>query len=142
MIGRTIAAALAIALFISPAYAEPQHRLPSGYSWGRCLLVVDGQTRISGRCSYQIEAGGEFFITGPRQYYGSKEVFGDATSSAYQQSTDYWARVSKDGDTWSGYGNSSIESVHGDVGPEGWGDLRREGACYIGKDVRVCLWRS
>jgi len=141
MIARAIAAALTIAFFISPAPAEAQ-RLPSGYSWGRCLLVVDGETRISGKCSYQIEAGGEFFITGPRQYYGSKEAFGDATSSADQQSTDYWARVYKDGDAWTGYGNSSIESVHGDVGPEGWGELRRQGACYIGKDVKVCLWRQ
>jgi hypothetical protein len=102
---------------------------------------VDGETRISGKCSYQIETGGEFMINGPKQFYGSQEVFGDASSSAGQVSTDYWARVFKDGESWSGYGNSSIDSVHGDAGPGAWAELRRDGACYVGKDVRVCLWR-
>ena len=139
MIERTLAAALAIAFSISAAHAQPQHRLPNGYKGGRCLLIVNGQTRISGRCSYEIETGGEFMINGPRQYYGSRDVFGDASSSAYQKSTDYWARVFKDGNSWTGYANSTIDSVHGEVGE--WGELRRQGACYVGKHVRVCLWR-
>ena len=54
----TIALALAMAFSVSSSHAA-QHRLPSGYKWGRCLLVVDGQTRISGKCSYQIEEGGD-----------------------------------------------------------------------------------
>lgn len=53
-------------------------------------------------------------------------------------SKDYWAVVYKDGDLWEGYGNSDVSETHGD---ERWEDLRREGACYVGKDVRVCLWR-
>lgn len=139
MIGRTLAAALAIALSVSAAHAQSQHRLPNGYQWGRCLLIVSGQTRISGRCSYEIDKGGEFMINGPRQVYGSRDVFGDSSISADQISTDYWARVFKDGNSWTGYGNATIGSVHGEGGD--WGELRREGACYVGKDVRVCLWR-
>ena len=54
-------------------------------------------------------------------------------------SEDYWAVVYKDGDFWEGYGNSDIRETHGEPGD--WGELRREGACYVGKDVRVCLWR-
>ncbi|WP_136622478.1 MULTISPECIES: hypothetical protein [Mesorhizobium] len=136
MIGRTIAAALAIAFSFSPSLAQPQHRLPSGYKWGRCLLVVSGQTRISGRCSYQIETGGDFNIQGPRQVFAGID-YPDAHSGADEMSEDYWAVVYKEGDVWDGYGNSDIPETHG----EGWGELRREGACYVGKDVRVCLWR-
>lgn len=136
MIGRTMAAAVAIAVSFSPALAQ-RHRLPSGYKWGRCLLVVDGQTRISGKCSYQIEKGGDFNIQGPRQVFAGID-YPDTHSGAGEMSEDYWAAVYKDGDIWDGYGNSDIRATHGD---ERWEDLHREGACYIGKDVRVCLWR-
>lgn len=137
MIGRTIAAALAIAFSLSPAHAQPRHRLPSDYKWGRCLLIVSGQTRISGKCSYQIEAGGDFNIQGPRQVFAGID-YPDTHSGAGERSEDYWADVYKDGDVWAGYANSEIDETHGD---EHWEELRREGACYIGKDVRVCLWR-
>lgn len=137
MIGRTIATALVIAFSFSPAHAQPRHRLPSDYKWGRCLLVVSGQTRISGKCSYQIEAGGDFNIQGPRQVFAGID-YPDTHSGAGEMSRDYWADVYKDGDVWAGYSNSEIDETHGD---ERWEALRREGACYVGKDVRVCLWR-
>jgi hypothetical protein len=111
--------------------------LPSDYKWGRCLLVVSGQTRISGKCSYQIEAGGDFNIQGPRQVFAGID-YPDTHSGAGEMSRDYWADVYKDGDVWAGYSNSEIDETHGD---ERWEALRREGACYVGKDVRVCLWR-
>jgi hypothetical protein len=135
MIGRTIAAALAIIFSFSPAHAA-KHRLPSDYKSGRCLLVVDGQTRISGRCSYQIEKGGDFNIQGPKQVFAGID-YPDTNSGAGEMSRDYWAVVYKDGDSWAGYSNADIAATHGD---ERWEDLRREGACYVGKDVRICLW--
>ena len=138
MIRRTIAAVFSITLCCSSLHAQPQHRLPSGYKWGRCLLVVNGQTRISGTCSYQIERGGDFNIQGPRQVFAGID-YPDTHSGAGEMSADYWAVVYKDGDVWSGYGNSDIRATHSEPGD--WGDLRRTGACYIGKDVRVCLWR-
>lgn len=134
---KTIAAALAIAFSFSPSHGQPQHRLPSGYKWGRCQLVVHGQTRISGRCSYQIENGGDFNIQGPRQVFAGID-YPDTHSGAGEMSKDYWAVVFKDGDVWDGYGNTDIRETHGAVGD--WGQLHREGACYVGKDVRVCLW--
>jgi hypothetical protein len=138
MIGRAMATALAIAFSFSPSHAQPQHSLPSGYKWGRCLLVVNGQIRISGKCSYQIEKGGDFNIQGPRQVFAGID-YPDTHSGAGEMSEDYWAVVYKDGDVWDGYGNSDIRATHGEPGD--WGELRRVGACYIGKDVRVCLWR-
>lgn len=136
MTGRTMAVALAIAFSVSPSHAA-QHRLPSGYKWGRCLLVVQGETRISGKCSYQIEQGGDFNIQGPKQVFAGID-YPDTHSGAGEMSKDYWAAVYKDGDSWAGYSNSDIEATHGD---ERWEELRREGACYVGKDVKVCLWR-
>lgn len=135
--GRTIAVALAIAFSVSPSHAA-QHRLPSGYKWGRCLLVVHGETRISGKCSYQIEQGGDFNIQGPKQVFAGID-YPDTHSGAGEMSKDYWAVVYKDGDSWAGYANADIRDTHGEAGD--WGELRREGACYVGKDVKVCLWR-
>jgi hypothetical protein len=111
-------------------------RLPAGAHSGRCLLVVDGQTRINGQCSYHIGKGGDFHIDGPRQVFDGID-YPIAQITAMQISTDYWARVFRNGDAWDGYGNGVIGSVHGD---RSWGPLRREGACYIGKAVKVCLW--
>ncbi len=133
--GRTTALALAIAFSVSPSHAA-QHRLPSGYKWGRCLLVVDGETRISGRCSYQIEKGGDFNIQGPKQVFAGID-YPDPNSGAGEMSKDYWAAVYKDGDTWAGYSNAAIDETHGD---ERWENLSREGACYTAKDVKICLW--
>src|SRR4051812_18465125 len=99
LIGRAMAAAVAIAISCSPALAQPKHRLPSDYKWGRCLLVVDGQTRISGKCSYQIEEGGDFNIQGPRQVFAGID-YPDTHSGAGEMSQDYWADVYKDGDLW------------------------------------------
>jgi hypothetical protein len=136
-IGPTMAVALAIAFSLSPSHAEAaKHRLPSDYRWGRCLLVVAGQTRISGKCSYQIEKGGDFNIQGPKQVFAGID-YPDTNSGAGEMSRDYWAVVYKDGDAWAGYSNADIAATHGD---ERWEDLRREGACYVGKDVRICLW--
>jgi len=133
--GRTIVVALAMTFPLSPSHAA-QHRLPSGYKWGRCLLVVQGETRISGKCSYQIEKGGDFNIQGPHQVFAGID-YPDTHSGAGEMSKDYWAVVYKDGDSWAGYSNAEIDETHGD---ERWEDLHREGACYSGKDVRVCLW--
>ena len=119
--------------------AHPNHRLPAGYQWGRCLLVVGGETRISGKCAYQIFKGGGFHIDGPRQIYDGID-YPVAKYGYQQQSRDYWADVSKEDDgSWSGYGNSDIRAVHGDPP---WENLHREGACYVNSDVRVCLWQK
>ena len=115
-------------------------RLPWGYKIGRCLLVVNGQTRISGKCAYEIYRGGEFHVEGPRQVYDGID-YPKAQGMADKVSTDYWADVFKDDDgSWTGYGNEDISSVHGE-GPN-FGPLRRDGACLVSKAVRVCLWKK
>jgi hypothetical protein len=86
-----------------------------------------------------MQKGGAFQINGPRQVYeGIDYPVGEYTYQ--QQSNDYWANVWKERNgSWSGYGNSDIRAVHGD---QPWENLRREGACFVGKNVRVCLWRK
>ena len=114
-------------------------RLPPGFRIGRCLLVVDGRTRISGKCAYRIHKGGEFHIDGPRQVYDGID-YPKAITMSHMLSTDYWADVFKDdAGNWTGYGNSNVRSVHGDVD---WGRLERRGACYRNSRVRVCLWQK
>ena len=125
-----------IVFIVLPNAALAQRRLPLGIKWGRCLLVVNGQTRISGLCSYKIGTGGAFRIDGPRQVFEGID-YPAAKSNSEMISKDYWAEVYKDGSQWNGYGNSRIGAVHGD--PE-WGVLHREGACLVGRSVRVCLW--
>ncbi len=51
-----------------------EQRLGEGHNWGRCLLIVDGKTLISGKCGYRITKGGEFYIAGPRQVYEGVRV--------------------------------------------------------------------
>lgn len=132
-----IAAALLAALALSSPQKlpHPSGKLPAGTHWGRCLLVVSGQTRINGRCSYSISKGGAFHIDGPRHAFDGID-YPKADSMAAMISTDYWANVSRDGDAWGGSANSDLRSVHG----EDLGVLRRQGACYLGRRVKVCLW--
>jgi hypothetical protein len=150
MIAKALLVTAALALSAPPAGAARPHRLPTGFKWGRCLLVVDGETRIDGRCSYRIAQGGEFWIHGPRQVFGGID-YPKPDGGAAERSQDYWAYVFRDEGMWSGYGNSLISSVHGDPA---WGPLHREGACFVGptvfgeadpgaqdRTVRVCLWR-
>lgn len=134
-------ALIAVALVLTPGdfAAHPNHRLPPHYHWGRCVLVVGGQTRISGTCAYRISKGGGFHIDGPHQVYDGIDY--PVAEYGYQmESKDYWADVSREDDgTWSGYGNSDIRGTHGD---QPWENLRREGACYVNSEVRVCLWQK
>ncbi len=97
---------------------------------------MEGRTRISGRCIYSIAKGGDFLIEGPRQVHAGID-YPKADVAAAERSTDYWANVFRDGGGWTGYGNDDISAVHG--GRE-FGILRRQGACYVNRKVRVCLW--
>src|ERR1700757_2620000 len=85
------------------AHASSPNRLPKDYRWGRCLLVVDGKTLISGKCSYHISKGGDFQINGPRQVYEGID-YPAAQITAGEMSRDYWARVFKEDGAWTGYG--------------------------------------
>lgn len=117
------------------AVAKPG-RLPPGVHVGRCLYVVAGEQRISGRCYYKINKGGDFSIDGPRQVYGGKDTV-DRGASAFTYSRDWWAEVFWDDGGWVGYGNESVADVHGGAP---W-QLRRHGACFLGKQVKICLWQ-
>ena len=123
-----------------------EDRLPRGTKIGKCLLVVNGQTRISGLCFYSIEKYGDFHIDGPRQSFDGVD-YPKARAMAEIISTDWWANVYKLDGVWSGYSNEVIGSVHGQESR--WGVLTRDGACYFNRPgpevvqiVRVCLWKK
>jgi hypothetical protein len=113
-------------------------RLPPGYRWGRCLLVVESETRISGPCAYRMEKDGGFSIEGPRQIYEGID-YPKTSYFAEVMSNDYWAGVYKEDGVWTGHGNGSIDATHAS-GPE-FGPLRRRGACFVGPHARICLWK-
>ena len=125
------------ALVANPIHAARKRPLPAGYHVGRCVLVVDGEQRISGKCFYQISKGGGFHIDGPHQVYDGID-YPKAQGMADQMSKDYWADVFPDGGGWLGYANSDIAAVHGE---RPW-TLHRQGACFVGEGAKICLWRK
>jgi hypothetical protein len=132
-------------LIANPPYLSAA-RLPKGMRIGRCLLVVNGQTRISGRCAYSYEPDGGFYLTGPRQVYEGVD-YPQPNTMASMISTDWWATVFRQDGAWAGYSNEVIRSVHGHESR--WGELVRNGACYSNRNgpevvqlVRVCLWKK
>ena len=127
---------LSTALLQHPPQLSPS-RLPDGYRIGRCLLVVDGQTRISGPCSYSMERNGSFHIDGPRQVFEGVD-YPETKGTMDTLSTDYWANVFRDGVIWRGYANGQVGSVHGEA-PD-WGELHHKGACFSNTRAKVCLW--
>jgi WD40 repeat protein len=117
---------------------RPPNGLTEGESWARCLLVVYGETRISGRCAYSRwdETGG-FSINGPQQLVEGID-YPVPEGGAETRSNDYWAVVYRDDDGWHGYSNSDIHATHGD---ETYEKLWKIGACFVGRHVRLCVWR-
>lgn len=110
--------------------------LAEGDEWARCLLIVGGQTRISGKCAYTEGEDGGFSINGPRQVVEGID-YPVANCGCAERSRDYWAVVSRDDDGWSGYGNSDIRATHGG---QIWA-LQKQGDCFLGEHVRLCVWR-
>jgi WD40 repeat protein len=111
--------------------------LPEDEKWARCLLVVDGKTRISGKCAYSVSEDGGFGIQGARQVYGGVD-YPISSCGCGQRSNDYWAVIFKDRRGWSGYGNSDIHYTHGDQQYE---VLRKKGPCFVSSHAKVCLWK-
>ncbi|MEO5772771.1 MAG: hypothetical protein ABIQ32_01455 [Sphingomicrobium sp.] len=127
-------------LIKDPPHLSKARRLPPSFKIGRCLLVVEGQTRISGKCAYRIDKGGGFLIEGPRQIYDGIDYPDARGSIALMASTDYWATVFREDGHWDGYGNDDVRGVKGE-GPN-FGPLRQKGACFSNERVRVCLWKK
>lgn len=82
-----------------------------------CLVVVNGQAMIDGRCDFVSEPGGDFTVTlGTR----SAKVMVDPGSRE---------------------GRAFYEDT-APADPKSWviGDVRRNGACWIVGNSRVCAW--
>ena len=119
--------------------AATHHRLPKGYKWGRCLLRVDGKSYITGRCSYHVEADGSFDINGPDQIYpGIDYSLSSDAAGGGARSNDYIGEVQMEGSSAQGFWNEEplASHVQGTLGT-----LKRQGACWVNKRARICLWR-
>ena len=125
------AAAIALTMLLlgaaSASEGAVQQRLPKGYHWGRCLLIADGKTRISGKCAYELRGNGDFYSAGPRQVYEGIDYRNTEGYGALERSRDYWAVIRRDPDgTWQGYGNASVRATHGD---QPYGELTQQVTC-------------
>lgn len=89
---------------------------------GKCLLVVDGKTYISGRCEIELykDGTGSFQITEIRK--GGR----------------YFAQVLIDNNGASGYWNEERGANHAHTP---LGELTRDGACWKNGRARVCAWK-
>lgn len=104
----------------APAAAQPGDE--TNYRPGRCSLVVNGRSRISGRCLYSVERNGSFYIR-----------------EAGRRGDDfYFAYVNVDGRRAEGSWSGSRGSRHAH---DSLGWLRRNGACWVNRRARVCLWQ-
>ena len=141
------------ALRENPPQLSPDRRV-DGFQIGRCLLEVDGVTRISGPCYYSIEANGDFHIDGPRQVFEGVDYL-EGGNEPWSVSTDWWANVFLQDGKWTGYGNEEVAFTNGQGSR--WGELEKRGACFSNETlrrdyavgdfhpdyqqkVRVCLW--
>lgn len=138
-------------------------RLPEGAKIGRCLFVVDGQTRISGECAYSVSDVGDLHIDGPRQVFEGID-YPEGDFAAYTISTDWWANLFKEDGVWTGYGNNDVSQTNGQGSY--WGEFEQDGDCFVSdypwgkykpgdydpdyhpydprlhQKVRLCLWRE
>ncbi len=92
----------------------------SGQKTGRCLLVVDGKTYLSGRCKITMEKDGSFQILNT----GRKLT--------------YFAQVQIDESGATGYWNEEKGANHAHTP---LGDLTRDGACWVNRRAKICAWR-
>lgn len=102
----------AFGLFAGTASAKP----------GKCLLVIDGKTYISGRCEVEIytDGTGSFQITENRKRgsYFAQVLVGEGEAKGY----------------WNG--ERGANHAHSPLG-----ELRRNGACWVNNKARVCAWK-
>jgi hypothetical protein len=97
----------------------------------RCLLQVDGKAYISGACTFDmvlrdsehISNPGDFTIHGP----------GKMAYHAYVDMNPHNPNLGEGG--WNEEaGAGHMQSL--------LGTLKRQGACWINKRARICLWRT
>jgi hypothetical protein len=81
---------------------------------GRCTVKVDGSTVGSEHCEYDIADDGSFELwpTPPFNYYVMVDVAKGGSASGY-------------------------DHEKGDLGK-----LKKQGACWVNKRARICLWQK
>lgn len=115
---------LACAALLSsiPVAAQGQDASTEGLRTGRCTLRVNGVNRITGRCLYSTEPDGSFYIreTGRRR---------DDENFAYLFPTGKNTAEA----SWNGVRGARFAHAR-------LGILKRSGACWTNRRVRLCLW--
>lgn len=92
----------------------------SGQKTGKCLLVVDKKTYLSGRCKISTDKDGSFQILniGKRLTYFAQVQIYDGVAN--------------------GYWNEEKGANHAHTP---LGELKRDGACWVNRQAKVCAWR-
>lgn len=100
--------------------------VPAQTKKGKCLLVVDGKTHISGKCrivmDFENDGGGSFEILEIRK--GRGQYFAQVLVSGRDAAVGYW-----NGERLATHAHSQL------------GDLKRDGACWKNERARVCAWK-
>lgn len=89
---------------------------------GKCMLVIDGKTYISGKCDIDMynDGTGSFQITELRKKGA------------------YFAQVLIDQGTALGYWNGTRNATHAH---SSLGEMTRDGACWQNDRARICAWK-
>lgn len=106
--------AMAFAIAAAPALAEIDVPRPAD-----CLLVIDDQKPISGRCTFTpLDADGSFTIAGQ-----DGRFFAYVLVTAPGQADGFWN------------GTPKAQHAHDPLGP-----LQRMDACWVNDHVKLCAW--
>ena len=89
---------------------------------GRCLLQVKGTSFIDGECSITLSEGGDFQVMSVRN--GAPEYFAVVSMAEGGAALGVWNE-----DRGANHAHTPL------------GTLRREGACWLNDEAKVCAWK-
>ena len=121
-------------------------RVPEGMKLGRCLLEVDGQTLVSGPCTYHYSSNESFIFNGPRQSYPGIDYSAEAVPMG--MSTDHFVSVTHFPEDqrsapeleFAAHYNTPKFSQYAQAY---LGEFTRgDGECLTNVRARICLWKQ
>ena len=113
-----LSTALMLAFSVSVAKAETTDwRKDAAGREVDCELQVKGKTYLKGTCMYDADADGSFRLMGDKYFVYLNVLDGGVAGAAWNESPE----------------NSHAHSLLGE-------DFKRKGACWIGKNAKICAW--
>ena len=113
-----LSTALMLAFSVSVAKAETTDwRKDAAGREVKCELQVKGKTYLKGTCRYDADADGSFRLMGDKYFVYLNRLDGGVAGASWNESPE----------------NSHAHSLLGE-------DFKRKGACWIGKNAKICAW--